>query len=425
MIISFNALLRQGVALCLIATPLCALLYDPNVIFPFISPKAITFHALVLIELIMSSILLLTATEFKKDLIALSQSKIFKSCLTYFLFVAISCVLAENSLRALWGSPERADGVYLKVFCIYSMVMGALFLHRHDWKILFLVIIFTGVIMFFFQWSQYIRNINRPGSLLNQPTFLASFYLYAIGSCLVLNSLCEKLKFRPFINFFTVVTIIIFLIGIYISGTRSSLLAALISFFGIFIWPPNGLITSRSKKIVFLLAPLVLFIFILNLTADGTDAVSRMVNVSKNYASVASRTINIEISLSSMNPFLSGFKSFLFGWGWNNYYLAWDAAYLPSISKFDPAPFDKSHNTYLDIVVMTGVLGFAFFIFYLNALLSGVQNIKSKETKIALTFLLNAILIQYLFTFESFMDVVMFNIFVTFLLFTEIKERLN
>lgn len=168
-----------------------------------------------------------------------------------------------------------------------------------------------------------------------------------------------------------------------------------------------------------------MFIFILNLTADGTDAVSRMVNVSKNYASVASRTINIEISLSSMNPFLSGFKSFLFGWGWNNYYLAWDAAYLPSISKFDPAPFDKSHNTYLDIVVMTGVLGFAFFIFYLNALLSGVQNIKSKETKIALTFLLNAILIQYLFTFESFMDVVMFNIFVTFLLFTEIKERLN
>ena len=183
MIIGFNALLRQGVALCLIATPLCALLYDPNVIFPFISPKAFAFHVLVLSELILSSALLITDKELRMQLFALPKSKIFKSYLIYFLFISISGLLAENSLLALWGSPERADGIYLRVFCIYSMVISVLLLNRHHWKQLFLVTILTGVILLFFQWSQYTRNISRPGSLLNQPTFLASFYIYAIASC--------------------------------------------------------------------------------------------------------------------------------------------------------------------------------------------------------------------------------------------------
>lgn len=425
MITGFNALLRLGVALCLISTPLCALVYDPNVIFPFISPKAFAFHVLVLIELVLSSALLLIDEQLRIKLFDLLKSKILQSYLIYFLLISISGLLAEDSFIAMWGSPERADGIYLRVFCIYSMVIGALLLNRNHWKLLFLTIIITGVILFFFQWSQYTRNISRPGSLLNQPTFLASFYIFAIASCLLLNSVNEQLKFRSVANFLALGLTMAFLIGISISGTRSSLLAALVAFAGAYLWNLKGKITSRGLSIAFATILLVLFIAALNFSIDGTDAVSRLMNISKNYASVASRIINIEISLTSMNPLNSGVKSFLFGWGWNNYHLAWDASYLPSISKFDPAPFDRSHNTYMDVIVMTGILGFAFFLNYLFVLFRVVKNIKHREMNFALSFLLIAILVQYLFTFDSLMDVVMFNIFVSFLVFTEIKEKLT
>jgi O-antigen ligase len=126
-----------------------------------------------------------------------------------------------------------------------------------------------------------------------------------------------------------------------------------------------------------------------------------------------------------MSPLHSSIKSFLFGWGWNNYYLAWDAHYLPSINKFDPAPFDKSHNTYIDTIVMVGLFGFLAFINYLYFIFSDIKNIKHREIKISFVFLFIAVLVQYLFTFDSIIDVMMFNIFATFLIFTEIRERLT
>lgn len=425
MIIGFNALLRQGVALCLIATPLCALLYDPNVIFPFITPKAFAFHALVLCELVMSSVLLMTDQQLREKLFLLSKSKIFKSYLIYFLFISISGFLAENSLVAMWGSPERADGIYLRVFCIYSMLIGSLLLNYNHWRLLFLTIIITGIILLFFQWGQYTRNVTRPGSLLNQPTFLASFYIFAIASCFLLNALIVQLKFRLIVYFLALGLTLSFVIGIIISGTRSSLLAVVFSFLVVYLWHFKKNITSQTIGIATILALLLIFVCTLNFSIDGTDAISRLISITKNYSSVESRLINVEISLSSMSPLHSSIKSFLFGWGWNNYYLAWDASYLPSINKFDPAPFDKSHNTYIDAVVMIGLFGFLAFINYLYFIFIEIKNIKHRKIKIPFVFLFIAVLVQYLFTFDSLIDVMMFNIFASFLIFTEIQERLT
>ena len=425
MIIGFNALLRQGVALCLIATPLCALLYDPNVIFPFITPKAFAFHALVLCELVMSSVLLMTDQQLREKLFLLSKSKVFKSYLIYFLFISISGFLAENSLVAMWGSPERADGIYLRVFCIYSMVIGSLLLNDNHWRLLFLTIIITGIILLFFQWGQYTRNVTRPGSLLNQPTFLASFYIFAIASCFLLSALIVQIRFKLIVYFLVLGLTLSFIIGIIMSGTRSSLLAVVFSLLVVYLWNLKEKITSQIIGIVTILALLILFIFTLKFSIDGADAISRLISITKNYSSVEARLINVEISLSSMSPLHSSIKSFLFGWGWNNYYLAWDAHYLPSINKFDPAPFDKSHNTYIDTIVMVGLFGFLAFINYLYFIFSEIKNIKHREIKISFAFLFIAVLVQYLFTFDSLIDVMMFNIFASFLIFTEIRERLT
>ena len=50
---------------------------------------------------------------------------------------------------------------------------------------------------------------------------------------------------------------------------------------------------------------------------------------------------------------------------------------------------------------------------------------KHRKIKIPFVFLFIAVLVQYLFTFDSLIDVMMFNIFASFLIFTEIQERLT
>ena len=184
----------------------------------------------------MSSVLLMTDQQLREKLFLLSKSKIFKSYLIYFLFISISGFLAENSLVAMWGSPERADGIYLRVFCIYSMLIGSLLLNYNHWRLLFLTIIITGIILLFFQWGQYTRNVTRPGSLLNQPTFLASFYIFAIASCFLLSALIVQLKFRLIVYFLALGLTLSFVIGIIISGTRSSLLAVVFSLLVVYLW---------------------------------------------------------------------------------------------------------------------------------------------------------------------------------------------
>ena len=47
----FVTFLRQLAAAPLVLAPLCVLVYDPGVIFPFVTPKAAVFHALVLTSL--------------------------------------------------------------------------------------------------------------------------------------------------------------------------------------------------------------------------------------------------------------------------------------------------------------------------------------------------------------------------------------
>jgi hypothetical protein len=81
----FKSMLHNGIALCVMAMPLCALLYDPNVIFPFITLKAFSFHSLMLIGLTLSSFLLLIDDELLQKFFKLFDNKTFKSYLLLLL----------------------------------------------------------------------------------------------------------------------------------------------------------------------------------------------------------------------------------------------------------------------------------------------------------------------------------------------------
>jgi len=410
-------LFKQGIALCVIATPLCALLYDPSVIFPFITLKAFAFHSLVLLGLALSSTLLLIDNQIRQKLFFIFDNKTFKAYLLLLFFIFISGLFAENSLIALWGTSERADGIYLHIFCLYLTIISVLILKKHHWNLVFYAIIFISLILLYFQMMQDGRGFFRPGSLLNQPTFLASIYLISIGSCLLL----AVEKNNNILKMFLFILTFLFIYGIFISGTRASLIATVFAlvvvFFNLYKIDKKVFITLFSIAIAAIIIIIIKYYFF-----KTSDGFYRIIDFSNNYSSIQSRLINLLISLNSINPLNGGFKNFLIGWGWDNYFLAWDYAYIPEIKNYDPAPFDKAHNTYLDILVMLGVLGFFAFCNLIFRIFTSIKRIKFYSLKLAFIFIFTSKFIEYFFTFDSFIGVVLTQIIFANLIWLELES---
>jgi len=425
-IAKLKSLLHNGVALCVIGMPICALLYDPNVIFPFITLKAFVFHSLSLLGLILFSLLFFLEEKLRINLLLLFNNKLFKSYLIYLLLIVISAIFSENHFNSFWGSSERADGIYLQLFCFYLTVVSCIILNNNQWKMVFISLISVSVILFIFQLFQFNRNYYRPGSFLNQPTFLASFYLISIGSCFLLNSLIKNNRFKLICQIITYSLAFIFLFGIFISGTRASLLALILSVAVIYIY--------NSEKIKFNFT-LVQFILIVTLIFGGllfaiyllnfelNKSISRIFIAEGSLDTLNSRLINILISLKAINPFDVGFKNFLIGWGWGNYYLAWDFAYMPMINRFDSAPFDKAHNNYLDILVTTGLLGFYCFFNLIKNIYESTISIKYLNVKLSIIFIFLSKFIELFFTFDSLYGLISSQIIFSYLIALELIDR--
>ena len=151
MIAKLKSLLHNGVALCVIGMPICALLYDPNVIFQFITLKAFVFHSLSLLGLILFSLLFFLDEKLRINLQLLFKNKLFNSYLIYLLLIVISGIFSENQFNSFMGSSERADGIYLQLFCFYLTVVSCVILNNSHWKMVFISLISVSAILFIFQ----------------------------------------------------------------------------------------------------------------------------------------------------------------------------------------------------------------------------------------------------------------------------------
>lgn len=426
MIAKLKSLLHNGVALCVIGMPICALLYDPNVIFPFITLKAFVFHSLSLLGLILFSLLFFLDEKLRINLQLLFKNKLFNSYLIYLLLIVISGIFSENQFNSFMGSSERADGIYLQLFCFYLTVVSCVILNNNQWKMVFISLISVSAILFIFQLFQFNRDYYRPGSFLNQPTFLASFYLISIGICVLLNVLINNNRFKLVFQTIIFSLIGIFIFGIFISGTRASLLALILSIFIIYIF--------HNKKIKFnlnlfrisiilglIFGGILISLYLLNFELN--KSVSRIFIAEGNLETLNSRLINILISLKAINPFDVGFKNFLIGWGWGNFYLAWDFAYMPMINRFDPAPFDKSHNNYLDIIVTIGLLGFLTFFNLVKHMYQSINLIENLNLKLSLLFIFLSKFLELFFTFDSVVGLIVGQIIFSYLIALELIHK--
>ena len=276
--------------------PFSILLYDPNVIFPFITLKAFTFHALILFSLFITTIILLFDKSTQNLLWELTNNQIIKIYILFILLISLISLFSSNSIYSFAGSIERLDGIYLYFSLTYLIILLNLLVTKNQWKIIFISIIIVGLILFTFQFFQYSNKVYRPGSLINHPAFLSSYYLLCIGSMFVFCRIyfSEKRKFYNYIIKFGIIAI--FCYGILIAGTRSSGVALILTTILIFYIERKKYLNSKiSYFIIFLIIAFIYFIY-------SKDVNFRLFDIINDNSTINSRLINYKISFESINP---------------------------------------------------------------------------------------------------------------------------
>jgi O-antigen ligase len=111
--------------------------------------------------------------------------------------------------------------------------------------------------------------------------------------------------------------------------------------------------------------------------------------------------VNYQIALNAVSPLSANWQRLLLGWGWSNFYLAWDSSYLPHIEALDPLLFDRAHNFYLDLLVMCGLMGPAAFALLAWRIYQSTFAMANGLVRAGLFLIFTTHLVEYLFNFDS------------------------
>ena len=362
----------------LLLTALMPVWYSSSVLFPFIFPKALYFRGLVLIACVVFCILCAIQAEFRNEMIrkfsALWKNSVFKWMAFFNGALLLSTIFAFDRYMAMFGNIEREEGfVGLFFFYIFFLLVAMVFKKR-DWYNFFAVTLFTSGILFLVEINQYLFQGNgRPGSLTDNPIFLSAYFIFSLVAGIILYQAGRR-KNNVTVMTLVMCSLITTFIGIILAQTRGVLLGMFVGLIAVIAYRgfvgENTMITKKislRKALVGVLIVMAVFVGIFVTTRTSplwshVPGLSRIAQISSNDPTTRARLLNAGIALHAIHPTEAGITRTLFGWGWDNYIYAWQQFYNPAIYNFDPALFDRAHDKLIDVILMTGVVGFLSYL---------------------------------------------------------------
>jgi O-antigen ligase len=320
--------------------------------------------------------------------------------------------------------------IYFFSFFTYSLLL----FEKKDWLTFFKLNIFASLLLLAREFTQFLGGHGRPGAYLDNPSYLAGYLIFSIIlSFIVFNE--EKNKFFKYLSIFTIA---LATLGIFITQTRGTILGLFVGLivalsFNIFTKTKYTFGKINIKKISIIIFSILIAFSVLFITTRTNEfwkkipGVSRITDISLSDATTNTRLITANISLKAMNPKENGLKNFLIGYGVENFGSAYAKYFNPIQFDYEMKWFDRSHNKYLDVFVMNGVLGLIIYILLFIFLFIEIikRNKDSYFTLIGLIFGISAYLVHLIFIFDQTMTYFfIFSIF-GFILSTQNTEKIN
>lgn len=429
-------LIKTNAALIL----LLPLLVIKETYFPFTFPKIIFFRVLVEISAAGWILLAVYKKKYRPDF----KNPILMTLTLFIMALMITTFTSADRAQSFWSTQERMIGVLTIIhFWLWFIILSSTLQEWQDWKKLLLInslICFLTLIIGLKEFNKKIifdtsQNFLRIFSTLGNPIYFSVYIILNIFLSFLIF-LREKTKFphKIFYAFF----ILFCLVVSFLTGSRGSLFAFLASLL-IFLF--TSLLMQPSKKMkIFSLASACFLSFIFFLAGLGIRSEKGREWSQKNLPLATQRIFYSDYgSNSRLTLWKLGLKGFkdrpIFGWGWENYNIIYHKHYDPIYQKNLTDPwYDRSHNQIIDILALTGIIGFLTYIsFWLAIFYSLIKRLMVKPDMkkrlfiVSLISLFSFYFIQNLFVFDSPVPLILFyfSLGLTIFLIEEGEIQLN
>ena len=339
---------------------------------------------------------------FKKIDFFCVRSKIKSASLPFYLLIALfliyllATIFSVNQFFSLWGDPNRNGGFINFSFYIFLAILAFLIIKKNDWrKILdFLIIIslFVCAVAFFQKFgilSKYFIPVkDRAISVMGNPILL-SIYLLLVTFLSLSFGIATKERFKKGLYFFSV--FLFLTVSIFLAQTRGVYLGLIVGFlFFLIAYPQKTKIRIYVGVLLIIAAFVGLFskIYLDNhlyiyqkFPYFISEPLDRTLSLFEGTGIAESRISVWKVSLNALKdrPIL--------GWGPENFMIAFDKYYdpsLPKIGQIVPGDttaewFDRAHNFIFDISITGGIPALIIYISFFVVLIWQLQKAKKRN----------------------------------------------
>jgi O-antigen ligase len=349
---------------------------DTGSFFPYIEGKTVAIRLLVTIAWLLTGIYAVFSKDFSEKISnkfkVLIKNPIFVSFGVFMLAVGISTVTAFFKFRAFFGDVERGEGFVGLIYLYLFFVLAVFIFERKDWFTFFKLSLLVGAVMFIDSIRQLIGGNSRPSSFTGNPIYLAGYLLFTIYAGLIVF---KETTSKKIWKWFGIVMVPASLIGIFITQTRGVMLGIVA---GVIVVASYLGIKGKNVEIfkkwnlrkVTILAVILLIVFggIFIVTKNISfwqkiPGLGRLAQFNLSDANFQTRLISLGVSWNAINPANEGVQKFLFGWGPENFSIAYNKHYNPNYFKYETSWFDRAHNKLMDVMVMNGLFGLLSYSF--------------------------------------------------------------
>lgn len=381
---------------------LMPLMFIPIVIFPFVYSKLIFFQ--VLIGLTFPAYLILAWVE---PQMRPRSSILYLAIISYMTAIGLSVIFSVDVARSWWGNQERMNGMFtlLHFFAWLSMAIGVL----KTWPAWRRLLNFQIVLSVFMAMVALLQKpfpnlllfpaSDRVGGLLDNPIYMGA---YQIFSLFFIALLWLKGTNRSAKIWYALALVID--MGAFIAAQSRGAFLGLAA--GILVFTIAYAIMTPSKKhrkyvLGFLLFSFVSYGLLFAFRDSELVKGSSLERFTQFSSTARTRLIAWEIA----------WKGFLdrplTGWGIDTFHILFNEKYNPESLRhgYYETWFDRSHNTIMDVLSMTGIFGFVTFAsIFLSLFWSVIRAYKKGWIDAAVTGILLSLPVAYfvqnLFVFD-------------------------
>lgn len=303
----------------------------------------------------------------------------------------LSTFFSLNPFFSFWGSPYRAGGSLNFSFFLVFTILALFLLKDKDWQNLWKFSFMIGILVSLIALFQYFHLFSsellisyekNPPSTFGNSMFLAIYLLLIIF--LVLSfALIEKRVFWKVLYFFT---ILFFFFIILISETRAAYLGIFLGFFYFFFFFPFKMREEKKLKVIKFF--ILIFLIILLGSIYYLNTLPELPKFFQENRILADITSRLSLQLLFQESRFAAWKVVwqaivekpIFGWGPENFSIAFDRYYDPSLPQFANITWwDRAHNFVFDIGVTTGIPALLIYLAIFGILFWQLQILKKKN----------------------------------------------